>query len=350
MMNKKIFVGVFGLAIVISIAFFLLRKYSNSASTVAQTTVIYIHNEGQAQGTTYSTTYLQPQGVDLQIKIDSAFRNFDTSLSTYNSNSIISQINRNVDTVVTDKHFEMMFNTAMEVSAKTNGAFDITVGPLVKAWGFAFGNKDHSKLPNVKEFLPYVGYKKVRLLNHKVIKDNPKILIDANAIAQGYSADVMGELLEKYGCKNYVFEIGGEVVCKGLNQKGEKWKIGVDKPIDDSTGTVKEVQTILSMTDMAITTSGNYHKFYYKDGKKYAHHIDPRTGFPVVHNLLSVTVIAPRCIEADAFACSFMVVGMDSALKIYKSVPNMECYFIYVDKDGNNQVKYTSGFKKFLSH
>ncbi len=348
-MFKKVFFSIIGLVILLSAGYFFVRKCSYTASLPVEPAIPYIHNEGQAQGTTYSATYLQPQGVDLQLKIDSAFRKFDTSLSTYNSNSIITQINRNVDTVLTDKHFETMFNTAMEVSKNTNGAFDITVGPLVKAWGFAFGNKNHSKLPDVKQFLPFVGYKKVQLVNHKVIKNHPKILIDANAIAQGYSADVMGELLEKYGCKNYVFEIGGEVVCKGVNQKGEKWKIGIDKPIDDSTGVTKEIQSILSISNMAVTTSGNYRKYYYKDGKKYAHHIDPRTGYPVVHSLLSVTVIAPRCIEADAYACSFMVMGMDSALRVYKSVPKMECYFIYVDNDGKNQVKYTSGFKKYLA-
>jgi thiamine biosynthesis lipoprotein len=349
-MNNKFVFSLLGFIALLLSGVFIFKSISDKPINADSNRVSYIHNEGQAQGTTYSATYLQPQGIDLQLKIDSAFRDFDTSLSTYNANSVISQINRNVDSVTTDYHFEQMFTTAMEVSANTNGAFDITVGPLVKAWGFAFGNSDHTKIPDVKKLLPYIGYKKVKLVNHKVLKENPNVLIDANAIAQGYSADVMGALLEKYGCKNYVFEIGGEVVCKGLNEKGQKWRIGIDKPIDDSTGVTKEIQTVLSISDIAVTTSGNYRKYYYKDGKKYAHHIDPRTGQPIVHNLLSVTVIAPKCMLADAYACSFMVVGMDSAMKVYKSVPGMECYFVYVDSQGKNQVKYTSGFKKFLSY
>jgi thiamine biosynthesis lipoprotein len=144
-------------------------------------------------------------------------------------------------------------------------------------------------------------------------------------------------------------EIGGEVVCKGVNAKGEKWKIGIDKPIDDSTSTINEIQTIVSITNLAITTSGNYRKFYYLNGKKYAHEIDPKTGYPVVHNLLSATVVAPTCIQADAYATAFMVIGVDSSLKICKKIPNLECYLIYTDKKGKNQIVYTDGFKKFFA-
>jgi thiamine biosynthesis lipoprotein len=335
---------------VISLVFIWCTTSSSSKSS--KLSKVYIKNQGHAQGTTYSAIYLQPNGIDLQSKIDSTFREIDLSLSIYTPNSIISKINNNNDSVRTDHHFEYVFNTAAEISARTKGAFDITVGPLVKAWGFAFGNKNHNhnQLPVVADYLPIIGYKKVQLKNHRLLKDDQRILIDVNAIAQGYTADVMGQLLEKNGCSNYIFEIGGEIVCKGVNESGTMWKIGIDKPIDDSTGTVKELQSVLSLSNNAITTSGNYRKYYYKNGKKYAHHIDPRTGYPIVHNLLSVTVIAPKGIVADAYACSFMVLGMDSAMKIYKFIPGMECYFIYVDSNGNQNVKYTPGFKKFLSH
>lgn len=309
----------------------------------------YIHNEGEAQGTTYSITYLQPQGVDLQDKIEKRLHEFDLSLSTYNPNSIISRINRNDTTVRTDLLFETMFNAAQEASERTNGALDITVGPLVKAWGFAFGNKNHSKLPNVSDFLPYVGYKKIRIKDHRVIKDDPRILIDANSIAQGYSSDVIAKLLEDNSCKNYMVEIGGEVVCKGMNPKGKKWRIGIDKAIDDSTSTTNEIQTILSLTNCAVTTAGGYRKFYIKDGKKYSHVINPHTGYPVDNNLLSVTVIAPTGIMADAYDTPFMVLGVDSCLKVCKSIPGLECYLIYIDKNGKNQVIYTEGFKKYLT-
>ena len=182
-----------------------------------------------------------------------------------------------------------------------------------------------------------------------MIKDDPRIMIDANSIAQGYSSDVIAKLLEDNQCKNYMIEIGGEIVCKGMNIKGEKWRIGIDKAIDDSTSTDTELQSIISITDCAVTTAGGYRKYYIKDGKKYSHIINPHTGVPVDNNLLSVTIIAPTAIMADAYDTPFMVLGVDSALKVCKNIPGMECYLIYVDKNGKNQVIYSEGFKKYLT-
>lgn len=321
----------------------------NKSEVAAVEAVEYLHNEGKTQGTYYSATYLQPDGRDLKAKIEERLQQFEMSLSTYNPNSIISRINNNDPTVKTDLDFETIFYAAQEAAVRTNGALDITVGPLVKAWGFAFGNNDHSKLPNVSEFLPYVGYKKVRIEHHKVIKDDPRILIDANSIAQGYSVDVIAKLLRDNGCKNYMIEIGGEVACKGLNARGEKWRIGIDKAVDDSTSMNEELQTILSITDCAVTTAGDYRKFYIKDGKKYSHIINPHTGYPANSNLLSVTIVAPTAIMADAYDTPFMVLGVDSCLKVCKSIPGMECYLIYVDKNGKNQIAYSEGFKKYLA-
>ena len=342
-----------GLIILVIGLFFLagaLSYYFWQKSEVRrESNVAYIHNQGDTQGTTYSITYQQPEGLDLQPKIEERLHEFDLSLSTYIPNSIISRINRNDTTVRTDELFETMFNEAHEVSKRTGGALDITVGPLVKAWGFAFGNKDHSKLPNVADFMSYIGYEKVRIKDHKVIKDDPRIVIDANSIAQGYSSDVIAKLLENNGCKNYMVEIGGEIVCKGLNDKGNKWRIGIDKAIDDSTSTTEQLQTIISITDCAVTTAGGYRKFYIKDGKKYSHIINPHTGRPIDNNMLSVTVIAPKGIIADAYDTPFMVLGVDSCLKICKSIPGMECYIIYTDKNGKNQVIYSDGFKKYLT-
>lgn len=321
----------------------------NKSDVAAVEAVEYLHNEGKTQGTYYSATYLQPDGRDLKAKIEKRLQQFEMSLSTYNPNSIISRINNNDPTVKTDSDFETIFYAAQEAAVRTNGALDITVGPLVKAWGFAFGNNDHSKLPNVSDFLPYVGYKKVRIEHHKVIKDDPRILIDANSIAQGYSVDVIAKLLRDNGCKNYMIEIGGEVACKGLNAMGEKWRIGIDKAVDDSTSMNEELQTILSITDCAVTTAGDYRKFYIKDGKKYSHIINPHTGYPANSNLLSVTIVAPTAIMADAYDTPFMVLGVDSCLKVCKSIPGMECYLIYVDKNGKNQIAYSEGFKKYLA-
>jgi thiamine biosynthesis lipoprotein len=341
-MNKKIIYSliVVVLGIALASAFFLQKKGK----------VEYIHNEGKTQGTYYTATYLQPEGVDLQQKIETRLHEFDLSLSTYNSASVISRINRNDTMVRTDSYFETMFKMAQSVSERTNGAFDITVGPLVKAWGFGLGNSNHSKTPKLSEILPLIGYHKVRLVNHKILKDDPRILIDANGIAQGYSSDIIAELLKDNGCKNYMIEIGGEIVCKGLNPKGQKWQIGIDKAIDDSTNSTNELQTILSLTNCAVTTAGGYRKFYIKNGRKYSHIIDPRTGYPVNNNLLSVTVVAPTALMADAYDTPFMVLGVDSCLKLCKSIPGMDCYLIYVDKKGKNQVIFTDGFKKYLSN
>jgi len=342
-MNKKTLIILF-------LGLFLLALAGGSYIAFKPKAVpVYIHNEGEAQGTTWSATYEQPEGIDLQNKIEKRLHEFDLSLSTYVPQSIISRINRNDPTVRTDADFDEMFKVAMEVSVRTNGAFDITVGPLVKAWGFGFGSSEPSKIPDVSKLLPYVGYHKVTLKNHKVFKKDPDIIIDSNALAQGQSSDIIGKMLEENGCKNYMVDIGGEVVVKGLNNKGIKWQIGIDKPIDDATNTIDEIQSIISITNCGLTTSGNYRKFYYLNGKKYAHEIDPRNGFPVVHNLLSATVVAPTCIIADAYATAFMVIGVDSTLKICKSIPGMDCYLIYTDKDGKNQVVYTEGFKKYLT-
>lgn len=308
----------------------------------------YIHNEGKAQGTYYSATYLQPDGKDLQPEIEKLFKEFDLSLSTYNPNSIISKINKNNDSVVTDVYFETMFEAAQKVSEHTNGAFDITVAPLVNAWGFGFGNHERSKAPDVEKLLPLVGYQKVKLVNHKLIKENPDIMIDASAIAQGYSADLIAQLFEKNNCENYMIDIGGEIVCKGVNPKGELWHIGIDKPVEDPENANGELQTIINVSNVGLTTSGNYRQFYYKDGKKLAHTINPKTGLPVEHNLLSATVVASNCTLADAYATAFMVLGVDSALKVCKTIDGMDCYLIYTDKDGQYQVTYTEGFKKYL--
>lgn len=312
--------------------------------------VSYIHNEGQAQGTYYSATYLQSEGKDLQMDIEKFFADFDMSLSTYNSESVISRINRNDSTVRTDSCFEAMFSEAVHVSEKTHGAFDITVGPLVNAWGFGSTKSDWHKTPNVKKLLPLIGYNKVRIENHRLIKENPDIQIDANALAQGLSADMIARLFEKNGCENYMIDIGGEIVCKGVNPQGKLWQIGVDKPVDDAENQNAELQTILSVSNAGLTTSGNYRKFYYKGGKKYAHTIDPKTGYPVQHSLLSATVVAPTCMQADAYATAFMVLGKDSAMALCRSIAGMDCYLIFADKDGSYQVAYTEGFKKYLTN
>lgn len=307
----------------------------------------YVFNEGETQGTFYHITYLQPEGKDLHELIKQKLVDFDFSLSNYNPLSLISAINANKDTV-TDIYFEKMFEAAQIVSENTNGAFDITVAPLVKAWGFGFGNNGHDFKPNVDSILPYIGYKKIKLENKHLLKESPGIQLDAAAIAQGYSCDVIADLLIENGCEHFMVEIGGEINCKGLNPKGKKWKIGIDKPTDDPVNESRELQTVVSISNVGLATSGNYRQFYYKNGKKYAHTINPVDGIPVSHNLLSATVIASDGMMADAYATAFMVMGVDSSLAICQRIIGMDCYLIYSDEKGDFQVVHTPGFKKYL--
>ena len=310
----------------------------------------YIRNTGRIFGTYYSVVYQQPEGIDLQDKLERRMQEFDRSLSTFNPESVISRINRNDTAVRTDAYFEAMYAVAGRVSRQTEGAFDITVAPLVNAWGFGFGNGDRQDAPAVDTIMPYVGSWKIKWENHRLIKEDPRTMLDASAIAKGYSCDVMAALLEENGCRNYLVEIGGEVVCRGVNPQGGKWRIGINKPIDDETNLLNEYETVVAITDAALATSGNYRQFYYLDGKKYSHTIDPRTGKPVDHNLLSATVAASTCMEADAFATAFMVLGKDKALEVCGAVPGLDCFLIYADEAGQNQVACTEGFKKYLNN
>lgn len=309
----------------------------------------YIRNTGRIYGTFYNIVYVHPEGKDLHELIKMRMQEFDNSLSTFNPTSVISRINKNDVTVTTDEYFNAMFSEAMRVSEITNGAFDITVAPLVNAWGFGFGEKDLTDIPDVKPILEYVGFRKIQLIDNKLIKEDPRIMLDASAIAKGQSVDVIARLLEDHGCVHFMVEIGGEVVAKGINPRGTKWKIGIDKPIDDPANEHQELQTILSISGNALATSGNYRRFYIRDGLKYAHTINPRTGYPVGHNLLSATVIAPTVMQADAFATAFMVLGVDSSLIITNQHPEMECYLIFSNDKGEFEVVYSDGFAKFLN-
>lgn len=307
----------------------------------------YIQNTGKVFGTYYNIRYQHPEGKDLQKEIEQRLLEFNSSLSTFDSQSVISRINKN-DTVTVDTYFEQMYMQAYNVSKQTNGAFDITVAPLVNAWGFGFSEKENISPELIDSLLQITGYTKVRLENKQIVKDNSAIMLDASAIAKGYGCDVAAALLQENGCQNYLVEIGGEIVSRGKNAKGKPWRIGVNKPIDDPTNTTNEIETILQLTDACIATSGNYRQFYFQDGKKYAHTIDPRTGYPVMHNLLSATVAAPTCMQADALATACMVLGVDSSLALCKNLNDVECFLIYATESGELQTTHTNGFDKFL--
>ncbi len=305
----------------------------------------YINNEGKIHGTYYHVTYLQPDGVDLHDSIVATMQRFDKSLSVFDSTSVISKINRN-EAVATDSFFETMYHEACSVSELSNGAFDITVAPLVNAWGFGFRSSQFPTEAQIDSLRAFVGYQNVTLENHSVIKTDPRTMLDAGAIAKGYSVDVIAELLKTSGCENYLVEIGGEVVCRGVNSKGNAWSIGISRP-DDNPLPTANVQQILQANDLAMATSGNYRQFYFRDGKKYSHTIDPRSGYPVNHNLLSATIVAKTCMHADALATACMVLGTDSAMLLCENDSTVEGYFIYSDGDSLRTV-WTHGFERYM--
>lgn len=301
---------------------------------------------GLVFGTIYNITY-QYDG-DLKPEIEAELKHFDQSLSPFNDSSVISRINRNEE-LVTDSFFVKCFNRSMEISRETKGAFDITIAPLANAWGFGFKKgafPDSSMIDSLRQI---TGYEKVHLEDGKVVKQDPRIMLSCSAVAKGYSVDVVAHLLERKGIKNFMVDIGGEVVVKGKNPKDGLWRIGINKPIDDSLSVKQDLQTVLEITDLGMATSGNYRNYYYKDGKKYAHTIDPRTGYPVQHSILSSTVIAEDCMTADALATSFMVMGLEEAEAFCKANPKIDAYFIYSGDNGKFETYYTEGMKKYIS-
>ena len=284
----------------------------------------YFKHQGFVFGTYYNIRYSATENREEAIlkRLDE----FDKSLSTFNPHSTISVLNQGRDTVW-DADFTEMYQCAQEINRLSHGAFDITVAPLVNAWGFGFTNRE-TVTPELIDSLRRV-----------------KNVLDASAIAKGQACDVVAQLLKENGSENYLVDIGGEVVLHGVNDQGEPWRVGITKPVDDPTGEKSEIQEVIASTDLCMATSGNYRQFYYENGLRRSHTIDPRTGYPVNHNLLSATVIAPSCMRADALATACMVLGVDSAMMLVESLPDTECYLIYSPSETDTlAVIHTAGF------
>ena len=289
--------------------------------------VPFQRNSNFVFGTVYNITY--QYGEDLQQEIEAELMKVDGEFSMFNSESTVARMNSGDSTVERSDMFNEVFDLAQTVNKETCGAFDVTVAPLVNAWGFGF---KHEQLPT-----PALVDSLLQIRNQ----------MDFSAIAKGYGCDVVARLLESKGIHNYMVEIGGEVVVSGQNAKGENWHIGITKPTDDSLSVDGEMQTVLSITDKAMATSGNYRNFYYQGGRKYAHTIDPRTGYPVQHSLLSATVFAADCATADAYATSFMVLGVDGAKVVLEHHPELMAYLIYTDAKGQLAVWSSPALKEY---
>lgn len=299
---------------------------------------------GEIFGTIYNITY--ESQIDLHDSIVMLLLDVDNSLSPFNRKSNITSINNNL-TNIPDARMSEVFMLAKTVSIETNGAFDITVAPLVNLWGFGFEKYDYVDSIQIDSIKQFVGFNKINLVDGKITKADERIKLDCSAIAKGYGVDAIGSYLENKNVKNYMVEIGGEVRARGLNPEGKTWRIGITNPTDDILGN-QEIEKIICLSDISIATSGNYRNYYIKDGKKYAHTIDPRTGYPVQHNILSSTVIAKDCATADAYATAFMVIGLDSAISVLNRTSEISAFFIYSDEDGSNKIWHSPTISNLL--
>lgn len=328
-MNRRGF-SIIILSLIAIGAIFFVRRVAQTEEQHAK----YYRMTGTVHGTYYNIKYSAERDTVTAEELKECFRKFDLSLSTFEPNSIISRINQNDTSVVADSLFTTVFNRGMEISRLTDGSFDMTVAPLVNLWGFGFKKIEGVTEEMVQEKRSHVGYDKVSLVGNKVIKSDAETQLDASAIAKGYSCDVVAQLLRAHGSENFMVEIGGEVVTHGLNPNGKSWLIGITKPTDDNDIFDPEYEAKVEIQEMGMATSGNYRQFYYKDGKRYSHTVDPHTGYPVEHKLLSATVFAEDCMTADALATSFMVMGLERACQFVESqqLP-ISAYFIYTDEN-----------------
>ena len=321
-----------------------------SLSSCKDKSPVFANFTGFAQGSTYSIVYDNKKNIDpaeLRNKVEKILSDFDMSLSVYKDSSIISKINRNED-VVPDSFFTEVFTKSVLISEMTDGAFDITVGPLVRAWGF--GPDAHRSFTEAKRdsLIKLVGMSKVSLINGRLVKTDPRVCLDVNAIAQGFSVDVICRLFDNLGINNYLVEIGGELRAKG-KKGGNFWKIGIDKPVDNNMSPGETLQAIIKISDKALATSGNYRKFYIEGGIKYSHEIDPKTGYPAKNTLLSATIIADECAMADGIATACMVMGKEKTIQFLGIHPEFEAYLVYSDDSGNFKTWTTEILKKDLS-
>jgi len=316
---KRFFSILFLIALIVGTVF-ILRRHS---------TVVLQSSKGLIFGTTYDISYVYNAPLDSQIRRE--LLAVDQSLSMFNTTSTVSRLNDGTSDQ-TDARFRQVFTIAQAVATETGGAYDVTVAPLVNLWGFGFQHRSTVTPQRVDSVRSFVGYEKVKLEGTRLVKADSRVTLDFSSVAKGYGVDCVARLFDSLGIDNYMICIGGEVVVKGQHPKGRPWEIGINKPTTDEEAS--PLQTVLFVRNAAIATSGNYRRFYEQDGQRYAHTIDPHTGYPVQHNLLSATIIAPTCATADAYATACMVLGMERAKQLLSKHPELSAYFIYAAPNG----------------
>ena len=302
--------------------------------------------QGLAQGSYYAITYYDEQGRDFRNDIDSIFHAVDMSVNLWVDSSVISKVNRNEE-VALDDIFIDNFNIAQEAARFSDGYFDPTISPIVTAWGFSYKDGDTITPQLIDSLKQLLDYRKVRIENGKVVKENPAMTLDFNAVAQGYTSDMIAAFLDSKGVKNYLVDTGGEIMAKGGKPNGKPWIVGIEKPAPDQDAE-RVVQTRLALRDKGLVTSGSTRKYVERDGKRYSHCIDPHTGYPVEHQVLSVTVLAENSVWADALASICMVMGMEASLPLIEGMDGVEAYYIFVNAYGELETFATEGFQKLI--
>jgi len=301
-------------------------------------------------GSAYNILYEENKDITLAAlkhEVEKVLRHYEQSLSSYIDTSLINRINRNEDVTV-DAYIEEIYKNSVLISEMSGGAFDITVGPLVRSWGFGADKQKSFDEQQLDSLLNLVGMDKIKLVDGKFVKSNPDIVIDFNAIAKGFSVDIVARYLNSLGIKNYLVEIGGEVRVKGT-RNGNLWRIGVDKPDDNNIIPEQlSLQAIIRVTNKSMATSGDYRRFYIEDGVKYAHTIDPKTGYPAKNRLLSVTAFADECGIADGIATACMVMGHERAIEFINTHPQFSAYMIYSNLDGGFETWMSESLREYI--
>ena len=289
------------------------------------------HFFGTTQGSYYSITYYDEQNRDFHRDFDSIFKEVESTLSLWDENSIIRRVNRNDTSVVLNDIFIDNFNYAIKAAELSEGYFDPTVGPLVSAWGFHFKEGMEMTPEIVDSLKQFVDYRKIKIENGKVVKENQNMTLDFNAVAQGYTADMIGAFLLSQNVGDFLVDVGGEILAKGRKPNGELWKVGIEKPAENKDSE-RIVQEIVELHDKSIVTSGNYRKYVEYDGKRYSHSLNPKTGYPSENTLLSATIICDNTAWADCLASICMLVGIEKAKEIIEASDcSIEALFIYVE-------------------
>lgn len=302
---------------------------------------------GMTQGTYYAITYYDQEGRNFQTAIDSLLEAVDVSLSLWNDQSVLSRVNQGDTTVGLDPIFLSTFLISKEMSALTDGYFDFTIAPLVNAWGFHRQKKMELTQRQIDSIQDLVDYHKVRIERGKVVKDDPRMSFDFNAIAPGYTVDLMSQMFDSLNLQHFIIDIGGEITARNAKPDGEPWLVAIERP-SHTKDEERSIDVVLELVNRSVATSGSYRNYFEKDGKRYSHAIDPKTGYPVEHNLLSVTVVADNAATADALATAFLVMGFEKAKKLLEDLPDVDAYFIFWKEDGSYEEIFTPDMYKLI--